>query len=266
MKSILVPIDFSPNSTIALEYAFRLANYNRARIVVIHIDSNKLDEDAIEDMKEEIWVFCEETRSKLDVAEVYYEVKVVPGDDISALDNPDYLALIDLVIMGTRGASSLNSSLIGSNTVNLLDRIKKPMLVIPNEAKYEEVKHIMFCADYKATNFDFTLAPLKEFAIMVDANVILGHIKLHSGAPNPTHLKESRAEGEFFGTEVNHSYKLIHADNVFDGINDFIDNHEGIQMVAMVNRKHNFFDQLFRTNNTHKMAYHTNLPLLVLPE
>jgi hypothetical protein len=36
--------------------------------------------------------------------------------------------------------------------------------------------------------------------------------------------------------------------------------------VVMINRKHSFIDSLFRVNHTHKMAYHTTLPLLVIPE
>ena len=266
MKNFLIPIDFSNNSKVALEFAFRLAGRNNAKLFVYHINEAGNHPEKKEDLKEEMWAFCQDIKANIDLAEVYYEVDVIYGSSILALNDPNYLAIIDLIIMGTKGASGDGSILVGSNTVNLMDQIKKPLLVIPDESVFQEVDHILFCSDYKQTDIDFTLGPLKDLAKSLDSKVTLAHIKLHSGKPNPTHLEESKKEGLFFGKDVKHDYRLIQSDNVYDGINEFLDTDEEVQMLALVNRKHNFFDNLFRVNNTHRMAYHTNIPLLVLPE
>ena len=53
---------------------------------------------------------------------------------------------------------------------------------------------------------------------------------------------------------------------ILDGIRFYIDMKGDNDLVVMINRRHSFIDSLFRVNHTHKMAYHTTLPLLVLPE
>lgn len=266
MKNIVVPIDFSSGSKKALDYAFTLADRGGSRIKVYHIHSKVSEQDEVEELKEEMWSFCQEIRDRLEVHEVYYEVELIHGNSIMSLNDPEYLSTADLVIMGTKGVSGEGSALVGSNTVNLMNKVKKPMLIVPDQAEMSALKHILFCTDYKYTDLDFSLKPIKDMAVMLGADIVLGHIKTHKGQPNPDHVVESKLEGDYFKPEVETHYQLIKAENVFDGISYFLEDNDAIHMVAMINRQHGFFDRLFRMNNTQKMAYHTTLPLLVLPE
>jgi len=62
------------------------------------------------------------------------------------------------------------------------------------------------------------------------------------------------------------TYKRIKGKTVLEGIRYYLALKDDNDLVVMINRKHGFIDSLFRVNHTHKMAYHTTLPLLVLPE
>ncbi|MBD81545.1 MAG: hypothetical protein CL840_21685 [Crocinitomicaceae bacterium] len=262
MKNILVPTDFSSNARSALTYAFQLGSLSGARLVVCHIYVSSLSSEKQEELDEYIQNFC----SEVSIDGVEYETMVIEGESITALAQSDECVKSDLIVMGTRGASNRGADLVGTNTVNLIAKTNKPLLVIPHEAEFRMARNIMFCSDYDNLELDYTLPILKEFVMLMKAKLRIVHVKNNDKEPNPRHVEESRREGKFFEPEVEPQYKLVHAANVFSGINYYTELKGDNDVLAMVNRHHGFFNRLFRTNNTQKMAYHTDIPLLVLPE
>lgn len=266
MKKILVPIDFSENAKRALAYALQLGEIAEATVSVCHICASHLNGKDVLELELEVKYFCQDVLTSLNYNDVTIESLVIEGDSISALNDVDVIANKDLVVMGTKGAGDVNTSLVGSNTINLINTCTKPILVIPPFAEFKIATNVMFCSDYKSLEIDYSLPMLKEMVLLMNANLRIVHVKTNDHAPDPSHVEESRREGKFFEPEVKPAYKLVHAKNVFDGINYYTNLKGDNEMLAMVNRHHSFFNRLFRTNTTEKLAYHTDVPLLVLPE
>ena len=51
---------------------------------------------------------------------------------------------IDLIIMGTKGATGAERVLFGSNTVRVMQRCHTPVLAIPENCKYQDIDKIVF--------------------------------------------------------------------------------------------------------------------------
>ena len=246
-----------------MEFAFELARLNQAEISVVHIYPNRLSPELEKELAQELDDFSKEINNSGNVS---VSSRVLQGDTINRICEPDVMSAIDLVLMGTQGASDSKSELVGSNTINVLNKCNKPVLVVPAKANYTSIRSTMFCSDYEQLEINHSLSTLKELVMAFNSTLRIVHIKTSNSSPNPNRIEESRREGKFFEPEVTPQFKLVHSRNVFEGINYYMDLKGDVDLVAMVNRKHNFFDRLFRTNNTHKMAYHAEVPLLVLPE
>jgi nucleotide-binding universal stress UspA family protein len=268
MNCILVPFDFSHNSRNALAYAARLAKLSKAELVVLHAyDRAAILEGMTMDGTK---AGMEKERHHL---EKHHEL---PASIITTLiregelidEVSDFLKerKVDLVVMGTRGASGLQEVLVGSRTVAVMSEIYVPMLVVPESAEPGSVRNILLCSDLKEVENDNNLDLVKELAMLFGSAVRIAHVEAGDEVPTYEQELERRREKGIFSPEVEVTYKRIKGKTVLEGIRYYLALKDDNDLVVMINRKHGFIDSLFRVNHTHKMAYHTTLPLLVLPE
>ena len=269
MKNILVPFDFSHHSRNALDYAAQLAAKSNAKLCVFHAYDRS---EVLEGVKVATTVSAmEDTQVKLSkqfgLDKANITGKVVQGEFIEEvlefIEGKDF----DLIVVGTRGASGLRELLVGSYTVNLMKEVRGiPMLVVPEKADFNPLRNILLCSDLHEIADDDALDLVKELAMMFEANVRLTHVEKGNGNPTYEKVLEKRREMHIFEPEVDCTYKRIVAPDLLSGIKYYMDKKGDNDMVAMVYREHSFIETIFGMNHTHEMAYHTTVPLLVLPE
>ena len=63
--------------------------------------------------------------------------------------------------------------------------------------------------------------------------------------------------------KLNPTYHYSHAKHFLDGVNQFVDE-QGIDLVITVPKEHNFFERIFSSSHTKKLAFHSHVPVLVL--
>jgi nucleotide-binding universal stress UspA family protein len=171
-----------------------------------------------------------------------------------------------VIVMGMRGAGIIEEKLIGSVTTSLLKRVKCPVLVIDQTIRFRPVKSIVLACDYKELNTDSTLEPLKEFARLFHAQIMVLNVVREPAELMPT--TEQAVVGvklEHSLEDVEHSFHYTENSDVVDGINEYV-KHNNIDMVAMVPHAHSVFHKVFQEPFTKRMAFHTPVPLLVLNE
>lgn len=269
MKNILVPFDFSHHSRNALEYAAQIAAKAEAKLCIFHAyDRSEVLEgvkvattvSAMEDIQKKL-------SDKYGIAESNLTGKVVQGEFIEEVMQFISENKFDLIALGTRGASGLRELLVGSYTVHLMQELRDiPMLVIPEKADFKPLKNILLCSDLHEIADDDALDLVKELAMMYEGDVRLAHVEKGSGNPTYEKVLEKRREMHIFEPEVDCTYKRIVASDFLAGIKYYMDKKGDNDMVAMVYRTHSFIETIFGMNHTHEMAYHTTVPLLVLPE
>ena len=83
---------------------------------------------------------------------------------------------IDLIIMGTKGASGIKKVSMGSNTGDVITRVKCPLLAVPENSTYKTPKEIAFPTDFHLAYDINVLDSLIEMATMNNSMLRVVHI------------------------------------------------------------------------------------------
>lgn len=268
MNRILVPFDFSHNSRCALEYAAGLAKLAKAELIILHAYDRAaiLEGMTLQGTHEGMSKEVHHLEKHFDLPRSVITASVAEGELSDVVFDFLKQHAVDMIVMGTRGASGIQEVLVGSRTVALLSEISLPMLIIPEAAEFGKLRNILLCSDLKEVEDDNNLDLVKELAILFGAGVRIAHVEAGDAVPTYEQELERRREKGIFSPEVEVTYKRIKGSSVLEGIRYYIALKGDNDMIVMINRKHGFLESLFSVNHTHKMAYHTTMPLLVLPE
>ena len=159
MKKILVPVDFSDASTNALRVAAQLAVRANASLYLLHVnerapyiipvseyaytsapaDLEAYDKEAEERMQNVKAVLLNEPRFSHLQVETGVEEGLLTTVVKTVTENED----IDLIVIGTLGASGWKETLVGSNTERVIRHADCPVLVIPEGVRELNIKRAL---------------------------------------------------------------------------------------------------------------------------
>lgn len=268
---ILVPTDFSPAADNALRYAIHFAEKTGAKLHLLHAINIPVGDayfvaGSYFTLINELEKVAEEGFTKLKkkiLKSVDFKQKTVvsAGYAPSAIEDYAKKEKIDLIIMGTSGASGLKEVFFGSNAASTISASDVPVLVIPPKARYHELKDLIYATDYTEPEFP-AVSRLIYLAELYRARVTVLHVK------SEYDQYFDSAKNFFVKNKSNISYKRwkmarTRGENAMEGISNYLaDNSTDLLVVAKHNRS--FFDRIFHRSLSKRMAYHTHIPLLVL--
>ncbi len=273
MKNILVPVDFSDNAENALAFACGLSNKLNAEISLLHSyhvpvpvsdtgilpisdsEVRKISLDGLNRMRKD-------AESKF--PQVRMNIHATMG--MADIEIPAYAKKnkSDLIVMGTHGASGIGEFLIGSNTASVMENAEVPVMAIPDKAKFNGIKKIVFAADYGNHNFNH-MHYIIDFAKTFEAEIILLHITSGKLEDNFEDLEIGRFKEHIIKESgyKNISYRLMEDKDVFHGMNTYIEQFPP-DMVAMSMHDRTLAQRIFGRSLTKRMAYHSHIPVLAL--
>jgi len=271
INRILVPTDFSQVAENALDFAINLATLTKSELHVIHV--NPVPVADINFPQETYQLFMDElnkeagdklqqlTKDVLIPSGVKFVTDSMMGFITDEVMNYSKLNAIDLIVMGTTGASGLQELLIGSNTASVVGKSHIPVFVIPPSASLRKFNHMLYASDYSEPEFP-AISRLIYFAELFDSKITVIHAKSEFD-------RYFNSENNFFvknKTQMDLSrITLVQSESkdITIAVNDFIDT-KGADMVVMAKHNRSWFDRLFHRSLSKQMTYHTRVPLLVL--
>lgn len=273
MKTILVPTDFSENAHNALRYAGALASRLNARLIlahIIHLPVAPVESGMVipvdlhlgEDFSEELNTLATDLRKELN-RELDIETICQYGYLTGDLNTLVKTHQVDLVVMGTKGATNFLDKLIGTNSSEFSKTAHCPVLIVPAVAQYKDIQHIAYASDFEGEEGVF-LRQLFAIAQLFHAQVSLINVvdRQELNLLSDTEMVEE-VTTHFPG--VVYSMAQIRIDDIVEGLHTFVaENNADLLAVSM--HKRSFFDELFHASISRKLIYHTTLPLLTLPE
>ncbi|MBT8210500.1 MAG: universal stress protein, partial [Eudoraea sp.] len=163
MLRILIPTDFSANAWNAITYGLELFRKERCTVYLMHINPLPPYSGAGTSIKASTDMLRETMlqESEKNLKELLEQInKTLPNDKhtlitialydffVDSIKREVQDKHIDLIIMGTKGASGLKKVSLGSNTGDVITKVKCPLLAVPEEAEYKIPKEIAFPTDY----------------------------------------------------------------------------------------------------------------------
>lgn len=275
IKNILVPTDFSKNAQNALEYAQQFAAPFDATIDLLHayrpdirtytntaIRLERIRKNAEKALYNSIG---QPTPAEVGVLEqVTIRPRLEAGFAIDVIKEVCEKDEVDLVIMGTKGATNLTDTLFGSVTTDIIRHTDQPVLVIPEKAKFEGIYNIAFATDLSMAE-PYLLTQVSRIANKFRATLHCVHINIK---PRQKYKIIEHIEDEV--KQLNTSplrveFTEVNSSSIIEGLEAFIADNQ-IDMLVMYAHHNTIWDRLFHASLTRKMALHTTTPLLVLKE
>jgi nucleotide-binding universal stress UspA family protein len=277
IKNILMLTDFSEAAANAARYAAELIHQlGASRLILYHsygfnpivmniklkipvrsADASPKSKEQLEDLKNKL----ETLAGKKTKIEVY-------ADDLPFLYGAQSVAEqqhAGLVVMGITGKSKLARILVGSNTVTMAKASAAPLLIVPQKAKFEKIRRVLFACDSKKLPVSTPVYAIKTFLHKLDAKLVILNMDHPDRDPlDPDTIAGEAALHEQWDSEEPEYHHTDHKD-VAKGIMQFADQHD-TQLVITVPEKYGFFESLFHRSLTKKLAFHTHIPLLLLKE
>ncbi len=272
-KNILLPTDFSDNAWCAAVYAFKLYAGEKCTFYFLHSTkmkastmsniSNRLLRTMAENAKKDLLELKEMAESAHINDDHEFEVVLSVDALDDAIKNAISKYKIDLMVMGTKGATGASEIFMGSNTVRMIKRIKNiPILLIPDEYDFKKPKLIAFPTDFNRF-YGEELIPLKEMSKLHDSKIRVLHI---TEEMNLSHIQDyNLAMLKAYLEDNPHSFHwMTDYTKKAKIIADFVDELK-IDMLVMINYKHSFIESIINEPIIKKIGFHAPVPFYVIP-
>ncbi|WP_027136756.1 universal stress protein [Gaetbulibacter saemankumensis] len=274
-NKILIPTDFSDNAWNAVVYAlklfadepctFYLLNAVNIKYTAFANFSNKLLKTMC-DAEMKTLVELKQLAESSD-ANANHEFKIIQSTENlnSAINMVVRDKAINLIIMGTKGHTGTKEFFFGSNTVQLINHIKDcPILVIPEEFEFVKPTQIAFPTHFNRSYSKEELMPLMRATELFNSKIRIVHINEEEQLT--TLQEEHMKELDSILLDYDHSFHWMpNYANKSAEINDFIQE-LNIDMLAMINYKHSFIENILREPVVNKIGFHPIVPFLVIPK
>lgn len=269
---ILVPTDLSKFAHTASCYAAKMAHEIHAEIVLIHIVFVKgppdtqvavkmkdIEDKIAEHAQKECIQLAHVLKAEFGVPKATFQIiKGHPVEEV--IENYAAQNDIDLIIMGTKGATGFKKTLIGSNAAAVVSQSSIPVLIVPEHGRFNGIKTIVYATD--TLHIEEELIKLVSFARLFQAYIHVVHI-LKSNTGNPVNTSEYEQEFILKSGYQALSFHIVRNDDLLDGIDEYVADVKA-DLIVMFTHKLTFFEKLFGKSVTRQMAFHAWTPLLSL--
>ena len=277
-RKILLPTDFSENALQAVKYALELYKDQRCLFYLLNVFYIKpKDIESLIAMEPGSDLF--EATKKNSENEFDKLMNVIAFGDkgnpnhtfqtISVFSEPLEAIKkivekkdIELIVMGTRGQTNTKSKIYGSTATDVMEKVRNcPVIVVPQLAKQELPKEIVFPTGYKTPFKKRELNYLIDITKICNASIKVLHVS-QMRELNEKQINNRRLLDEYFES-VDHTFHELSNMSIPEAINCFVESRES-DMVAFINRKHTFFASILNQPLVKGLAYNSKVPILVM--
>lgn len=269
MKKILVATDFSDAARNAVRYAAGLAQEFNASLHLLHVflePAPALDVPVAWGNTVEAEQKEKEAQLKGEAANLQASFSIQVTTDVlmgftgeSIADEADKQGA-DLVVVGMKGGK--HSRFWGSNAITAIRKVTCPVLVVPEEIAFTQLKRIAFSTDFKESVNYQAVDPLVLLAKKFGARIDIVHVQEEAEEMDTEEIAGKLGlERAFEGIE--HQFATIVDDDVEEGIQSYTQNNP-TDLLVMVAHRRSLLNRWLGTSHTKQMSYQTTVPLLVL--
>ena len=277
-KKILLPTDFSKNSWNAIQYAIKLYEDFDCDFYILNTyakDAHGLGSYVLLD-PDDAFNKMSENRSKEGLGDILKRLSQMDiGTDqrfhvisrseglLDAVKSVVGDLQIDMIVMGAKGMGNKNKGKYGSNTLELIESVRKcPALVVPENVRFGRPEEIVL-----ATNFitDFKVSEIKY---LVDIAKITGaHVQVLSLAEKKTmnaQQQRNKALLDKLLKDVEHSFSILSSSKMVTALSSFVEIRKS-NIISYVDKKPSLWERLgFGKPTLGQLGYYSDVPVLAL--
>jgi len=270
MKKILFPTDFSPSAGNALIFAKMLAQKKGAEILLLHIIQPQMG--SVTQMGYVVDVNLALLEEGQKALEELAKTMQAEGYNVASLCKQGFIADeisrvvesegVDYIVMGSHGVSGILEKLVGSTAAYVMEQVACPSFIVPHSYQLKEINRVVFAHQLASPDIEH----LKEAFQLLHFLGVDGLDIVHVFNPEDTKLFEDKSvvhavEKVFPDEKIR--FHFISNPSVVEGLDAFIADND-VDIVITASNKKTFWDRLFGSSFSKKIAIHTHVPLLVI--
>jgi nucleotide-binding universal stress UspA family protein len=275
MKKIVVLTDFSKESKVAVSYAIGLAKAIQAKIILVSVINagsssktlsnwKKLEGEMLKIAKADADLLIREVRTEAGEIQITYHS--ILGFPLAEMTD-QFVAKhkIDFLVMGTKGASGLRKTLIGSNAAAVIDKSSIPVIVVPGKAQFKKIENIVYASDIQ--NLWEEIKTVAWFAKFFDASIDVLHIVQGRSKKELEELERNMAriskEEQLIKTAKypKIQFHVLNSKNISKAVDHFVSDQK-TDVLTMFTHQLDFYEKLFDKSITRKLAFQSKVPML----
>jgi nucleotide-binding universal stress UspA family protein len=280
MKTVLLPTDFSRNAWNALFTVLKLYHRESCTFILLHAYQPEAGGMFDDVSSKQLWEVYEDLKVQAEakMAEVttylrneYHNEKhvfqslCIQGDLLEVVKNRLQQEHVDLIVLGTQGATGAKRIFLGSNTVRIIKHITTvPLLAVPAQYDLQQLKTVLLPTDYNHAFSAGELQPVRDLVTQWRANLRVVYVA------NASSLKPAQEAHKSQLTELLTGLNFHYDPIPLKGkVSDALLSHADtlrVNLIVLLRHRHHLLETLTREPVVKEMAYQSRAALLVLPE
>lgn len=279
MKKILIPTDFSDNAWDAFTYAIRLYEDIAVHFYVMNtyqVGSSQMSNRMHQQRGTRIFRAIEEdAKSEMNKTERFVNENLENdkhrfsflthlGDLIPNINHLVSKENIDLIVMGTTGATGAKEIFLGSNAAKVIHEVTLcPVLTVPKDYEYKDMSRVVLATDLKKPLDVNQLNVLIELQQIHNVSVEILKVRESNGLSDEQQQNLKMIESVFVENGISLNLLEKTEKSIAKNIKNYSAEHA--DLICMVNYEHSFIERLTTEPIVKKISFHSVLPLLVIP-
>lgn len=260
MNIVIIPVDFSETSLHAANYGVKLlTTAPEAEIILYHVYDKA---DAYENRMESLEKLREEL---LQNRTANISLLAEPGDFVTELEKLARHRQADLIIMGITNRSALAKVFIGNSALKMAENKFCPVMIIPSNAIYNEVKNVLLATDLKNTVSTTPSAPIKKVLSAFDAKLHIVNVNSeHYIELSESYAAEQEKLRQMF-SEFDPEFYFLRLYDIDEAIQEFAKDKK-IDLIIAIEKEHSVVHKLFSSGHLKKLAHDSTIPVMIVHE
>lgn len=272
MLTILAATDLSNHGNAAVRYALELAGALQARLFVVHtyrtqssaaMVMHSLNTVLEEDAKAGVAELLSKLSKRSQELDITPESIVRYGDADTIIQEICRRQTVDLLILGNKGKSALDTLFFGSVSQALVQNIETPTLLIPPKAVFTGWKKMVYAVHLQELRQEGHLRYLQALLAQLGARAETLHIV---DQEQPLHSAEQEHHDWLIAGLGAQSAggRLIYGEDIVETLYRYALSYQP-DVLAVASHRYNFFERLLVPGISKQLAGKSTVPLLMLP-
>jgi nucleotide-binding universal stress UspA family protein len=281
MKTLLIPIDFTPTSNNAINFAAEWCKrYGYERVILlktfynsmfeyifVSAEYSNINQDNLnsqrDDAKEQLNDLCKTLAEKLGtdvkVTTAISEVPLLRGI-LDVIQNEDP----ELILLGSDNFNNADAGFISRNLIKIAKVSPIRVLVIPADYTYKPVEQALLPYNFNMLNDLDRLHHVRTSPLWLDIKLYVLNIDSTQRIIKvPDKFEETEEKFNNLLKDFEHEIYYTTDKNVINGINNFTNEHD-VQLIIALPGKHSFLYTLTHQSISQAIYGNARLPVLIL--
>ena len=281
MKNILIPTDFSDSSKNAIRYALDFFEKVSCHFFLLYVNTEGSDFSERPVYEFGTSVLVEKAPKAIDEKLIALDTFIMSlpskkeHHHFHSIREKNYFLKsirrhiqekhIELIIMGTQGASELKEFFTGTRSGDVITKVECDILVVPEKAKFNGLKQVVFPIDFEVDLNErmlrrmLHLIPWENMQIKL-LYVTKSNIRLYDALEAKRELLMKK-----LSVILSHpaSFHRVISKNIEEGIKVFAES-SNADLIVMLSKDYGLLQTLFLDTTVEEVSFNTKIPLLSL--